>query len=117
MQTEIPDPEETKENQVLSQFVHLTIQEFLAMVGLLKESPHQVSNTLREFSKTEQFNMALLFLYGFAFNTDNETIKAISSAVGGLSDQKEEIQKVLLQAVGVSSNIDVYWITLIFSLS
>ena len=92
-----------EEPQVLSQFVHLSIQEFLAMAGLLKESPDQVRKTLKRLAKSEQFNMALLFLYGLAFNSNNETVREISTAVGGQLPQRKELQQLLLEAVGVGN--------------
>ena len=92
-----------KEHQVLSQFVHLSIQEFLAMAGLLKESPDQVRKTLTQLTKSGQFNMALLFLYGLAFNSNNETVREISTAVGGQLPQRKELQQILLEAVGVGN--------------
>ena len=91
------------EPQVLSQFVHLSIQELLAMAGLLKESPNQVKQTLTQLTKSGQFNMALLFLYGLAFNSNNETVREISTAVGGQLAQREELQQILLEAVGVGN--------------
>ena len=90
-----------KEPQVLSQFVHLNIQEFLAMAGLLKESPDQVRKTLTQLTKSEQVNMALLFLYGLAFNSDDETVRDISTAVGGQLPQRKELHQLLLEAVKV----------------
>ena len=101
MQTEIPDPENQHERQVLSQFVHLSIQEFLAMAGLLKQSLEQVRDVVGLLAKSEQFNMALLFLYGMAFN-ENETIKKISAEVCGSQVQKNDIKEVLLELVVVS---------------
>ena len=102
MQTEIPDPENQHKRQVLSQFVHLSIQEFLAMAGLLTQSLEQVRDIVGQLAKSEQFNMALLFLYGMAFN-ENETIKKISAEVCGSQVQKNDIKEVLLELVVVSS--------------
>ena len=101
MQTEIPDPENQHKRQVLSQFVHLSIQEFLAMAGLLTQSLKQVRHIVGQLAKSEQFNMALLFLYGMAFN-ENETIKTISAEVCGSQVQKNDIKEVLLELVVVS---------------
>ena len=103
MQTEMPDPEQRKGNEVLSQFVHLSIQEFLAMAGLLKKDPVQIKEIVGRLSKSEQFNMSLLFLYGLAFNKENGTIKNISTAVIGTSETRKDIKKVLQDSVVVSS--------------
>ena len=104
MQTQVSSAEPSKkEPEVLSQFLHLSIQEFLAMAGLLKETPDKVSQTLTQLTKSEQFNMALLFLYGLAFSSDSETIRGISDAVGRTFAQRKELQQLLLEAVGVSS--------------
>ena len=105
MQTKISDLEGAGDDQVLSQFTNVFIQDFLAMVGLLKQRPDQVRRTLNELTKSEQFNMAILFLYGLAFNSDEENISDISTAVGGPLAQRGELQQILLEAVGVSSQI------------
>ena len=95
MQTRISDSEGAGNDQVLSQFIHLSIQEFMAVTG-------QVRRAVKDLSKSGQFNMALLFLYGLAFNTGNETIMALSMAISGSVDQWEEMKKVLCDSISVS---------------
>ena len=95
------DPEGAGNAQVLSQSIHLSFQELLAMAGLLKETPEQVRRTLAELTKGEQFNMALLFLYRLAFSSDNVTIRIISTVIGGQSAKMKKMWEVLLEAVGV----------------
>ena len=102
MDTDITVPGEQGGGKVLSQFVHLSIQEFLAMAGLLKESPDKVRELIQEFGRSEQFNMALLFLYGLVYNDDNDSIRRLSTAVVDDSYLRREKKKALLEGVAVS---------------
>ena len=71
------------------------------MAGLLNKKPDKVKKKLTQLTKSGQFNMALLFLYGLAFNSDSETVRVISAAVGGQLPQRKELQQFLLEAVDV----------------
>ena len=90
-----------KEPQFLSQFIHLSIQEFLAMAGLLRECPDKVKHTLTQLTGSGQFNMTLLFLYGLAFDSGNGTISKISNAIGGQLEQRKVLQDLLIERVTV----------------
>ena len=105
MQTEVPDPQAEGNVRVLSQFEHLSIQEFLAMAGLLLHSPEQVKKTLKQLSQSEQFGMAFLFLYGLAFNKQDGAVREISGAIVRTSEEKlQEIIDVLKEnaVVGIT---------------
>ena len=102
MQTQILDPE-NNESQVQSQFAHLSIQEYLAMSGLLTESADRIKTSMSRFSKSEQYNMALLFLYGLAFDKERGSIiSKVQLTINHSAEQTEKFQKVLLDSVTVS---------------
>ena len=101
MQTQILDPE-NNESQVQSQFAHLSIQEYLAMSGLLTESADRIKSSMSRFSKSEQYNMALLFLYGLAFDEERGSISEVQVTISHSAEQTEKFQKVLLDSVTVS---------------
>ena len=102
MQTEIKDPQNPDSVQVLSQFAHLSIQELLAMAGLLKQSSEHIEVTVKQLCSSEQFNMALLFLYGLAFNNTNETIQKLCEKVGLTAEQRHQAHSILKEAAPVS---------------
>ena len=101
LQTEIPDPENQNENEVLSQFVHLSIQEFLAMVALLNREPTYASQVLTELFETDHFNMARLFVCGLAFSKDSNVVRKMVTAVGGTFQLNNEIIASLENVVQV----------------
>ena len=102
METDIQDPDDQTKIVTLSQFVHLSIQEFLAMAGLLKEDLEVLQNTLKRLCASEQLTMALLFLYGLAFNEENSVIKNISMAEDNPSAQKADVLHALTAGITVS---------------
>ena len=102
METDLPDPEEPNGSKVVSQFVHLSIQEFMAMSSLLTQDRQKIDEVLKERSKSGHFNMALLFLYGLAFNEENGPIKLISTNVTGDAVTRQETKNALLEGVKVS---------------
>ena len=66
-------------DETLSEFVHLSIQEFFGMAALLQDGDsNEMERLIQELSESEQFSMSLLFLYGMAFDTDNEFIQQLS---------------------------------------
>ena len=102
MQTEVANPDKPGETDVLSQFLHLSIQEFLAMAGLLKQDLSTLRDSMTWLVASEQFNMALLFIYGLAFNESNDAVRKISDAVTGKSEKPERVQDILKQVLMVS---------------
>ena len=101
----IEDPEQPGKTQTLNQFIHLSIQEFLAMLKLIPKDGKYLGKKLKKLSGSEQFNMALLFLYGLAF--DDETRNILSSVMGeDLFGQKNAARDVLMKSVGVSMYIN-----------
>ena len=102
VQTEIQDPEKEGSKRVLSQFIHLSIQEFLAMVGLLKLHPDKVQQVFSELCRADSFSMATVFIFGLAFNED-KTVSSIMNAVGGEFENQAEIQSFLEESVMVGS--------------
>ena len=102
VETDIDDPDNPGRNDIFSQFVHLSIQEMLAMVGLLTQDQEKVQKALSRLCKSEQFNMALLFLYGVTFNQENAIIKKISTTIRGTSEQTESIKQALTATTYVS---------------
>ena len=109
MQTRIPNPERPEEMQILNQFVHLSIQEFLAMQGLLQEHPGKVKKVLQQLSRTGQFNMALLFLFGLAFDKRKSSFRHMPDSSRKLPSAKKDLTKLLLDNIGVSSNFLSKW--------
>ena len=103
METEIRNAEHPEETQVQSQFVHLSIQEFLAMGGLIEDRPERVKDTVLRFAQSGQFNMALLFLYGLMFDRTDETIQNITNALATGARTRGEAEKLLLDATLVSA--------------
>ena len=100
MQTEIRNPERPESTQVQSQFIHLSVQEYLAMCGLIQESPERVREVVTRLCRSEQYNMSLLFLYGMVFDEDVGQIGNLP--VFRSSIQKEEIQNALEELITVS---------------
>ena len=101
METETQNPENPVEKRVLTQFVHLSIQECLAMAGLLQEPHEKVKDTIRQLAGSQQYNMALLFVYGLAFDVDDGPISELASVMKGLSENRIQMKEVLLKEVGV----------------
>ena len=114
METDVVSPDQPQDKKILWQFVHLSLQEFLAMAGLLNESPEKIApvltRTMTQLSRTGQYNMALLFLYGMAFDEGNSPITNISKAVNQSSTHQRDVRQILLDNVGVS--ISTCFITL-----
>ena len=104
METDTSNPDSPDKSTVISQFVHLSIQEFLAMAMLLNETPQQVETTLKRLCKSGHFNMAFLFLYGLAFNDDYGPVRNITSAVSEDPEVREEVKDILLNGVKVSKD-------------
>ena len=102
METHIRSPSDPKQETILSQFVHLSIQEFLAMAGLLHNDVATIQNSLRKLMKSDQFDMALLFLYGLALNGNDDTIKSVSTFEVETSLHEEKVLNILLEGVDVS---------------
>ena len=101
MHTLIEDPENPGKFQTLKQFNHLSIQEFLAMLGLVSEKVKHLKASVKQLSISEQFNMALLFLYGLAF--DDGIRSTLSSVVGrDMCGQETDARTVLMKSVRVS---------------
>ena len=72
-----------KHGEVLySQFIHLSVQEILAMVNILQSDRKALKETLAHMSKSGRFNMAHLFLTGLTLDSENEWIAALSWAAG-----------------------------------
>ena len=107
METEIRNPETQGETEILRQFAHLSVQEFLAMCGLLKKGPEKVRETVSTFSKSEQFNMALLFLYGLAFDIGSETVKSLAPTETML-EHKKALKDTLKYCIAVSETWIVF---------
>ena len=102
MQTELQNPRNPKQKQVLSQFVHLSIQEFLAMGRLMTLNVNTLEKSLKDLVESEQYNMALLFIYGMAFNSQHKEINILSNAVSGSTSQNADRIHILTTAVAVS---------------
>ena len=102
LQTEVSGPNTSDQKQVLGEFVHLSIQEFMAMIGLLVQSPEEVREALKMLSSSGQFNMALLFLYGFAFDTGSEALKELCKAMGVQIEVGAELRSILKENIKVS---------------
>ena len=98
MDTQVPGGDTEGGCRTLSQFVHLSIQEFLAMIELLKANRKTIKEEVSRFSKSQQFDMTMTFLYGIAFNNEDRNIKYISSYVGGI----DKVRHTLLDDVCVS---------------
>ena len=105
METQIQDPTDPEEKKVLSQFVHLSIQEVLAMVGLMNKSIDEIKTVVKQFAKSQQFNMALLFLYGLVFDTSNEYSKKLFPSSVVESSLRKAIKPVLLDLLNVSFSV------------
>ena len=98
MDTHIQDPKDPKQTRVLSQFVHLSIQEFLAMGGLWTKDDGRMKDVVTQLSGSQQFNMALLFLYGIAFD-ESEMNKMVSSSSGRVESQHIEDKRQILTTI------------------
>ena len=107
MNTHIKDPENPEQTRVLSQFVHLSIQEYLAMLGLLMctEDDDHVQKVLEQLSGSQQFNMALLFLYGIAFEEGGMGKMLFPSSEGIQPPSIDSKRRILTQMASVSINI------------
>ena len=99
METTFQDPDDKKNVISQSQFVHLSIQEYLAMVGLLQEGSERIGSLVKRLCKSGQFNMALLFLYGLAFDCDDPTMESMFPRANKVS---QETTSVLMNEVDVS---------------
>ena len=100
MDTNYEDPHRPGQITVLSQFVHLSIQEFLAMIGVIKSKGDGIEMVIKQLCRSQQFNMALVFLYGLAFD---ESIPG-HLPFCDLCDTSHT-RKVLLDLVSVSINV------------
>ena len=87
------------------EFVHLSMQELLAMCELLKRDPDHVKKTLTTLCRSEQFNMALLFLYGLAFDDRNKTIQSLSEQVSLGNQHRQNVQSVLTSPQQASNQV------------
>ena len=103
--TSIQDPEDPEQTRVLSQFVHLSIQEYLAMLGLLTKEDDHFKNIVKQLSRSQQFNMALLFLYGIAFDESEVDETWFSFSIAGRVDpqQLDAKRKMLTHMASVST--------------
>ena len=72
------------------------------MAGLLLQTPENIKEALSMLKTSGQFNMALLFLYGFAFDNKNESLKKLSIGIGGRLDVEKEVQDQLQHMICVS---------------
>ena len=97
MDTHYEDPLEKGQTKVQSQFVHLSIQEFMAMMGLVNSEPDRIKSVVDRLSSSQQFNMALLFLYGIVF--DKSTTERLPS---GKVDQPIKTRQLLFDRLDVS---------------
>ena len=104
LQTKVPDLGNGQKNKVLGEFIHLSIQEFLAMLGLLTQRPGSIKEALKTLKTSGQFNMALLFLYGFAFDNKDETLTKLctNTGINRRLDDNKDVQEHLQRIICVS---------------
>ena len=95
METQLEDIEKSGSTKTLTQFAHLSIQEFLAMSGILGETLEDVEKHVRKLSMSEQYNMALLFLYGLAFDDRNIPVAQTFAAATGKDSLREDVKGFL----------------------
>ena len=91
-----------------AEFLHLTMQEMLAAVYLIS-NPLPTNSVLKNVFSGGQFNMALMYLFGFQYDNKSKWIKDIRRAVSpdGFSLEsgiKSHISDLLGELCHISSN-------------
>ena len=81
------------------QFVHPSIQDFLAMRGLLAEDDGNIKNVLKQLFSSQRFDTALLFLYGLAFD-ERIVSSSVSLGLGQMKKTREALVGMI--SVGIS---------------
>ena len=66
--------------QLYGQFLHLSIQEMLAVAAILQTEGHSLETAIAGMAKTGRFNMAQLFLMGLALDRHSDWIDAFTYA-------------------------------------
>ena len=69
-----------KRNGIIAEFLHLTMQEMLAVAHLLSK-PMPSIEMLRNVFSSNQFNMARMYLFGLQYDKESDWIKDVCRAV------------------------------------
>ena len=69
-----------KRNCIYAEFLHLTMQEMLAVAHLLSK-PLPTEEVLRDVFSSNQFNMARMYLFGFQHDKESDWIRDVCRAV------------------------------------
>ena len=98
------DDQESKKVQSFGEFVHLSIQEFLAVLGLLIRGPTNTSEIFARVFQSQRLVMAKYFLFGLLFNKNYHKLERIVGPISLSQDQIDRIQAELEEALLVSDH-------------
>ena len=76
----IEEVKKGKRNGIIAEFLHLTMQEMLAVAHLLSK-PLPSNEMFRNVFSSNQFNMARMYLFGLQYDKDSYWIKDVCRAV------------------------------------
>lgn len=76
------------------EFVHLSIQELLAMMELCQKDTYTLKKTAEMMWRSYSFNMAMLYLYGLHFDTQSENINMLMQMLPVKKDEQEDDQRI-----------------------
>ena len=77
---QIKETKTGKRNGILAEFLHLTMQEILAVAHLLSK-PLPSKEVIRNLFSNNQFNMALMYMFGLQYDKYSGWIKDVCKAV------------------------------------
>lgn len=93
------DQERECETRYIYQFVHLTVQEMLAMTELLRKDEKTLMDVAARISKSPSFNMAKMFLYGLRFDKSsthiNHFMESVLEGEESSSEGDDDLVKIL----------------------
>ena len=91
-------PSKAGHQESITEFIHLSIQEFLGMAEIANSSD-DVKYFLNKGTNDNESTLTKQFLLGLVFDSDNKWIKAVKAAVLPDETYEEEVREIITEHV------------------